>query len=179
MFRRTALVTAATLVAVGLAVTGCSSGAGPVTSAGSGAAPASAAPAPQGPGLNTPVKAGTFEYTALGVSDVGTTVGTSPLSQTAQGTFLEVSMKIANTCDSGSTFIVNYVKLVDAAGKTYDADPSATLYASPDQNAWVASINPGNFIQGPIVFDVPVGTQAAGVQVSDSLFSPGQTIALG
>ena len=123
--------------------------------------------------------AGSFQYTALGVKDAGTTVGTSPLSQTAQGTFIQVDLKIANTGNSSATFLVNYVKLVDASGKTYDADPTATLYANPDQNAWVAAINPGNAIQGPVLFDVPAGTHATSIRVSDTVFSAGKTIRLG
>jgi hypothetical protein len=182
MFRRITLVTAATAIAAGLALTGCSAGtvaAGTASGSMSSSSSTSEAPAPAGPGLNTPVKAGSFEYTALGVKDAGTTVGASPLTQTAQGTFVQVDLKIANSGNSAATFIVNYVKLVDASGKTYDADPTATLYANPDQNAWVAAINPGNAIQGPILFDVPAGTKAASIQVSDNAFSKGQTIALG
>ncbi len=88
-----------------------------------------------------------------------------------------MDLKIANTGNSAATFIVIYVKLV-ATGKTYDADPTVTLYVSPDQNAWVAGINRGNAIQGPILFDVPAGPKAASIQVSDNAFSKGQTITL-
>jgi hypothetical protein len=184
MFRRITLVTTATAIAAGLALTGCTAAttaAGTTSGSASSSSPASPASpaAAAGPGLNTPVKAGSFEYTALGAKDAGATVGTSPLSRTAQGTFVEVDLKIANTGNSAATFIVNYVKLVDATGKTYDADPTATLYVSPDQNAWVAGINPGNAIQGPILFDVPAGTKAAAIQVSDNAFAKGQTITLG
>lgn len=180
MFRRiTALATIAAL-ATGLALTGCSSTPQPAGGAGGtgGNASAPAPSKPAAPGLNTPVKVGSFEYTVLGSQDAGTTVGTSPLTQTAQGTYLQVDLKIANTGNSAATFIVNYVKLVDASGKTFDADPTATLYASTDQSAWVAAINPGNAIQGPILFDVPAGTQPASIQVSDNAFSKGQTITL-
>jgi len=128
--------------------------------------------------LNTPVKVGSFEYTVTGSKDVGTTVGASPLTQTAQGTFIEVDLTIKNVGNSAVTFLYNYVKLVDASGKTFDADPTATLYASPDQSAWVAAINPGNGLAGPILFDVPPGTKAVSVQVSDNAFSTGQTINL-
>ena len=187
MFRRITLVTAATAIAAGLALTGCSGGTttagtpgGAANGSTSSAPSAPAAPAaPAAPGLNTPLTVGSFEYTALGVQDIGPTAGTSPLTKTAQGTFLQVDLKIANTGSSSATFIVNYVKLVDAAGKSYDADASATLFASPDQNAWVAGINPGNAIQGPILFDVPAGTAPASIQVSDNAFSKGQTITLG
>jgi len=182
MFRRSILVssTAAVAVAAAVALTGCGVAHNPAsadkaTSAGGPSATAT----PATPGLNTPVTAGTFQFTAIDVKDAGTTVGSSLLKQTAQGTYIQVDLKIANTGDKAETFIVNDVKLVDAAGKTYDADPTATLYASPSSNAWVAAINPGNAIQGPVLFDVPAGTKAASIQVSDNLFSAGKTIRLG
>jgi hypothetical protein len=90
-----------------------------------------------------------------------------------------VDLKIANVGNKANTFISSYVKLVDAAGKTYDSDPTATLYANPDQSAWVAAINPGNALQGPIVFDVPARTKPVSVQVSDNMFGNGETITLG
>lgn len=182
MFRRTALITAVVAVAAGLTLSGCSAGttttgAG-ATAAASSSTQAAAPAAAKGAGLNSPVTVGSFEYTATGSKDAGTTVGTSPLSQTAQGTYVEVDLTIKNVGNSPATFVSNYVKVVDANGKTYDADPTATLYASPNQQAWVAAINPGNSINGPILFDVPVGTRAASIEVSDNMFTKGQTIHL-
>lgn len=181
MFRRTALITAAAAVTVGLALTGCSAGGATAgSSAGTSSSSAVSVPAaPTAAGLNTPVKAGSFEYTATGTKDAGTTVGTSPLTETAQGTYVEVDLTIKNVGNASATFISNYVKVVDATGKTYDADPTATLYANPNQSAWVAAINPGNSITGPILFDVPAGTKAVSIQVSDNMFGKGETINLG
>lgn len=182
MFRRTILASTTTAVAIAaaLALTGCGVAHGPASPDGATSAGGSTTAAtPTTPGLNTPVTVGAFEFTAIDVKDAGTTVGSSVLKQTAQGTYLQVDLKIANTGNKAETFIVNDVKLVDAAGKTYDADPTATLYASPSSNAWVAAINPGNAIQGPVLFDVPAGTKAASIQVSDNLFSAGKTIRLG
>jgi archaellum component FlaG (FlaF/FlaG flagellin family) len=177
MFRRTAIITAAVALTAGLALTGCSAGGTAAAGGGTASAPASAA-APKGAGLNTPVKVGSFEFTVTASKDAGTTVGPSPLTKTAQGTFIEVDLTIKNVGNSSVTFLSNYVKLVDGTGKTYDADPTATLYASPNQSAWVAAINPGNTLTGPVLFDVPAGTRAAQVQVSDNAFSKGETIAL-
>lgn len=175
MFRRTTFVITAAAIAAGLALTGCSAG-GATVGAGGTASPSTAAQ--KAAGLNTPVTAGSFEYSASGSKDIGATVGTSPLTQTAQGTYIEVDLTIKNVGNSSAVFLSNYVKVVDAVGKTYDADPTATLYANPDQSAWVAAINPGNSITGPILFDVPVGTTAASIQVSDNMFAPGTTINL-
>lgn len=180
MFRRSTLIAAA-VIAGGLALTGCSShapvtgGSGSGETSGTSAEPA----APEVAGLDTPVTVGSFEFTATGSSDIGTSVGTSPFTRTAQGTFIQVDLTVKNVGDSAATFLSNYVKLVDGEGKSYDSDSTATFYASPDQNAWVAAINPGNAIQGPIVFDVPAGTVAAGIRVSDSAFGTGVPITLG
>ncbi len=186
MFRRVTLVptAAAAVIAGALALTGCSAGAttagaGEPAPTSSGASSAPAAAAPKGAGLNTPVTVGSFEFTVTGVKDAGATVGPSPLIQTAQGTYLHVDLSIKNVGTSGATFLSNYVKLVDSTGKTFDADPTATLYASPDQTAWVAAINPGNSITGPVLFDVPVGAVATSIQVSDNMFSTGKTITVG
>jgi hypothetical protein len=185
MSRRIALIPtiSAAVIAGAFALTGCSAGA--ATTGGAGSTPASTSAAAQtpaaaqDPGLNTPVTVGSFEFTATGVKDAGNTIGSSPLSQTAQGTFIQVDLSIKNVGNSGTTFLSNYVKLVDNTGKTYDADPTATLYASPDQSAWVAAINPGNSITGPVLFDVPVGITAASIQVSDNVFGTGKAITLG
>lgn len=177
MFRRTATIATAAALITGLALTGCSAG-GATAGAGSTAGDSAAPVAPKTAGLNTPVKVGSFEYTVTASKDAGTTAGASPLTKTAQGTFIEVDLTIKNVGGSAATFLSNYVKLVDATGKTYDADPTATLYASPNQSAWVAAINPGNAITGPILFDVPAGTTAASVQVSDNAFTKGETINL-
>ncbi len=177
MFRRTALITAAVVVSAGLALSGCSAGSG--TGAGSGSGSSSGASAPQAAGLNTPVTVGTFEYTVTGTKDAGTTLGTSPLSKTAQGSFVEVDIVVKNVGDKSAMFLSQYVKLVDAGGKTYDPDSTASLYANPNNQAWLAAINPGNSLTGPVFFDVPAGTKPVGVQVTDGPMSKGQTINLG
>jgi hypothetical protein len=180
MSRRTTLtVAAAAVIATALTITGCSAGGGTTTPGGAATGAATTAAAPKAPGLNTPVTVGSFEYTATGSKDAGTTVGTAPLSQTAQGTFIRVDLTVKNVGNSAATFLSNYVKLVDGSGKTFDADPTATLYASPDQSAWIAAINPGNNLTGPILFDVPAGTKAVSIEVSDNAFSAGKTIDLG
>lgn len=125
------------------------------------------------------MKAGAFEYTALAVKDAGTTAGTEPLSQTAQGTYVQVDLRVANTGDKAQTFIVNYVKLKDAAGKTYDADMTATVYAAGGAGTWVAAINPGNAVEGPVLFDVPAGTAPVTLVVSDNAFTGGTEITIG
>ncbi|PPL18748.1 DUF4352 domain-containing protein [Microterricola pindariensis] len=187
IYRRSALVAGAALV-VTAALTGCSAGAsngGNSTvgdSSGSAAveeAPAEAVAAPETPGLNVPVTVGAFEFTALSAADAGTTVGAEPFTQTAQGTYYQLDLKIMNVGNDSQTFIVNYVTLEDAEGKSYDADSSASLYAGGDAQTWLSAINPGNAVQGPILFDIPAGVTPVKLHVSDNMFTDGTAIQLG
>ncbi|GAA3865404.1 hypothetical protein GCM10022381_06420 [Leifsonia kafniensis] len=173
--RRSTLIAAGAAIALTVALTGCSAD---VASGGS-AAGSSAEEKPQTPGLNVPVTVGAFEFTALAAADAGTTVGTAPLSQTAQGSFFQIDLAVKNVGNDSQTFIVNYVTLEDADGKSYDADASATLYAGGDAQAWIAAINPGNAVQAPILFDLPAGVKPSKLLVSDNMFSDGTAIELG
>lgn len=190
MSPRTALIATAAAAALLLALPGCSSAApssanapaAPVADTSAADAPveqtADAAVAPDAPGLNTPVTVGSLEFTALGITEIGTTIGESPLSQDAQGTFLQLDLKVANVGNKSETFLDTYVKLVDAAGNTYDADSMAAVYLQSDAKTWLSGINPGNAVEGPVIFDVPVGTQPVAVQVTDNMFKKGETIEL-
>jgi len=175
---RSSVVAAIAASALAVTLTGCSAG-------GSSSAPAAAeksastSSSPSAPGMNTPVKAGSFEFTVLDVKDAGTTVGTAPLGKTAQGSYFQVDLKVANTGNSSQTFLADDVKLKDAAGKTYNADVTATLYASGDASTWVAAINPGNAVQGPVLFDVPTGTKPTTLLVADNAFTTGSPITIG
>jgi len=189
---RTTLTATTAAAALILALTGCStSGTGTDApsseqSAGdtTGETAAAEAPAeepaaePEGPGIGTPVTSGSFEFTVTAITDAGTTVGSEYLTQTAQGTYVQVDLSIANVGTKSETFVVNYLTLIDAEGREFDADSTATIYASPDANTWITGINPGNAVQGPVLFDVPAGTIPVSLTVTDSLFGGGETILL-
>lgn len=184
MSPRTALTTAAASATLLLALTGCSSGSGqssdaaapPAGGTGTTETTAPEAPAaPEAPGFGTPVTVGTFEFTASALADIGTTVGTPPLSQDAQGTYLQLDLSVKNVGDSAEMFLSNYVKLIDADGRTFDSDSTASIYAD-GASVWVSTINPGNAMSGPIFFDVPAGTQPVAIQVTDNMFADGEKI---
>lgn len=183
MSPRTALATAAASATLLLALTGCSGGSGessdaaaPAGDAGSSTTTSAEAPAaPEAPGFGTPVTVGTFEFTASALTDIGTTVGTPPLSQDAQGTYLQLDLSVKNVGDSAEMFLSNYVKLIDADGRTFDSDSTASIYAD-GASVWVSTINPGNAMSGPIFFDVPAGTQPVAIQVTDNMFADGERI---
>jgi|GEM_PF-1788973 len=185
---RLSIATTGLALAAALALTGCvpaggsgSGAAGSDSKPAGSAAPAggsNAKPSQAAPGLGTPVKVGTLEYTVSSVQAAGGTIGSSPLSHDAQGTYFRVELKVANLGDAATTFALNYVKLKDAAGKTYDADSTGSIYLG-DDGIGFDSINPGNTLEGAVVFDVPEGTQPAAILVSDNMFSAGTAVSVG
>lgn len=181
MSTRSSLTAAASSIALLLALTACGTSSAASTDTGSDDAAATSAAAestPETAGIGTPVAVGSFEFTVSAVNDIGATIGSDPVSQTAQGTYLQVDLQVANIGSEPETFFVNNVTLVDAAGNSYDADPTAAIYLGDASNTWISAINPGNTLAGSILFDVPAGTQAVTLQVSDSAFSSGESISL-
>lgn len=190
MMRRLTLTAATSAALLALVLTGCSS-----TSAGSNTgavdpgesstgestpaeAPAEAPAEPAVPGLNIPVTLGSFEFTVTGSADLGPSIGSSPLSHDAQGTFLQVDLAVKNIGTKSETFFDSYVTLIDNEGKQYDADSMAPIYLDSDVS-WALGVNPGNTMAGPVVFDVPAGTVPEFLMVKDNMFTDeGELIAL-
>ncbi len=135
-------------------------------------------PKDDAPGLNTPVEKGKFEFTVVAVENLGTEIGTAPLTTKAQGQFVKLDIKVNNISKSAETFLVNYIKLEDAEGRTFDADGSASIYLGADASTWISQINPGNTLEGPVVFDIPADAVPTKLIVNDSAFGEGKTINL-
>lgn len=166
-------------VVIALATSGGSSGGG--GGEGSTAAPGSggttSAAAPAAAGLGTPVRDGDFEFTVTAVEPAVPSVGDAPLEQTAQGEYVVVRLTVANTGDSQGFFDPSSQTLLDAQGRQLSPDTLAGAYLDP-QNQF-AQINPGNSVQGALVFDVPVGTAVTTLELHDSAFSDGVEVTVG
>lgn len=168
------------LVVLGIVI-GVAGGGGSSTDAagsggeGSAGATASAAPAAVA-GLGTPVRDGKFEFTVTAVEPGVPSIGSAPLSQDAQGQFVVVRITVSNIGDQAQTFDQSSQKLVDARGRELSSDPTAGIYLD-DQN-FLAQVNPGNSVQGVVVFDVPADAVPASLELHDSFLSGGVTITL-
>lgn len=66
--------------------------------------------------------------------------------------------------------------MLDADGRQYSIDILATAYL--DKGIGYEQINSGNVLDTTLVFDVPVGIVPAEVELYDSAFSGGTTVAL-
>lgn len=132
------------VAAIGKVVSDTDSG----TSSGGSAASAEAV------GLNQPATDGDVQFTATAFSCGRKTIGSAPLSATAQGQFCILKITARNDGKDAATLTDSALELFDTQGRTFDADSASSIYI-PDNEVLFTSINPGNTATGQVVFDVP------------------------
>ncbi|MFI6453971.1 DUF4352 domain-containing protein [Streptosporangium amethystogenes] len=70
------------------------------------------------------------------------------------------------------------MKLIDTKGRQYDPDSGAAALGLKNSNAFLNTINPGNAVNGILLFDVPKNFRIKAIELHDSPFSGGVTVAL-
>lgn len=122
---------------------------------------------------------GKFEFVVKGIKCGETSVGTNQyLTKTAQGQYCLLSVNVKNIGNEKQSLFSANQKLLDGANKEYSADDTATLYAAPQGSSWYSDINPGNSVEGTIVFDVPKDVTLTIAQLHDSVYSGGVKVNL-
>ena len=140
----------------------------------------SAAPTPDAPavpGIGTAVADGKFEFTVTSLEPGVPHIGDATFGVDAQGQFLLVHVTVKNIGAEAQYFDSSSQKLLDGQGRTHSADGTAAIYL-PDSNSFLTSINPGNTVEGIVVFDLPVDATPASIELHDSPFSGGVTVTL-
>jgi len=143
-----------------------------------------AAPAPEeqeeaeAAGVGTPVRDGKFEFTVTQVETGVTEVGDEYLSEQAQGQFAFVHMTVANIGDRAQMLDGSNQTLVDTEGREHSASSTAAIYLD-GSDTFLNDINPGNVVEGIVVFDIPADAVPASIELHDSMFSGGVTVSLG
>jgi len=169
-------VAVAAVVVIGILVfvTTCSSGVkSEDTSTGEPSPPVSE---PAAPGLETPVRDGKFEFVVENVQSGVPSVGDVLISN-AQGEYTLVTVRVTNIGDEAQYLDVTSQKLVDDKGRKFDNDVSAQL--SHDQESFsLDTINPGNTVTIPFVYDMPAGATPTSIILHDSMLSNGVTVKL-
>jgi hypothetical protein len=128
-------------------------------------------------GLGQPAADGDFSFVVSGVDCSLTQIGNEYLSTTAQGQFCVVSVAVTNIGDSAGSFFGDNSKLLNAEGQEFSADSEAAIYLE-ESDSLFEEINPGNTLNSKIVFDVPAGIVPTAIELHDSAFSGGVTVAL-
>lgn len=119
-----------------------------------------AVPAETLPGIGAVVADGKFEFTVTAVEPGGVRIGNDTFGQDAQGQFVLVHLTVRNIGTEAQYFDGSSQELLDTQGRTHSSDGSAAIYLD-DSNSFLNQINPGNEVQGIVVFDVPADAQLA------------------
>ena len=133
--------------------------------------------APKAAGIGTPVRDGKFEFTVSKVDCGKSRIGTKDFGTTAQGQFCLVSVKVENIGQEAQTLDGSSQYLYGDGGQKYDADTEAAIYLD-DAQTFLEQINPGNTVNGVVVFDIPKDAKPAKIELHDSPFSGGVTVDL-
>jgi hypothetical protein len=135
----------------------------------------SESPTPTPPPTGGEGSDGDFTFSVAG-TETGDTI-TSPTSDavqtTADGMFYVVYVNVSNTGTSPLTFVATFQQL-NAQGTTYPLDDEATAFLG----GTVADIAPGDKVETPLVYDVPVGTAPDSILLRADPASPGVTLPL-
>lgn len=122
---------------------------------------------------------GKFEFVVKSIQCGQASVGSNQyLTKTAQGQYCLLAVTVKNIGNEKQSLFSTNQKLLDAANKQYSTDDTATLYAAPNGSSWYSDINPGNSVEGTIVFDVPKGVAPTVAELHDSAYSGGVKVSL-
>jgi hypothetical protein len=132
----------------------------------------------EGAGVGDPVRDGKFEFTVNSVECGETELGDDILGTTAQGQFCLVSLTVENIGDEPQSLFGDNQYLLDSEGRKFSADTEAQLYLDEGQLTIYEEVNPGNSVEGIVVFDVPEGVELAGIELHNSALSGGVTVDL-
>lgn len=129
--------------------------------------------------VGTAVRDGKFEFVVKSVECGQASVGTNQyLTKTAQGQYCLLSVSVKNIGDKAQSLFSGNQKLTNATGQEYSADDTATMYAAPQGSTWYSEINPGNTVEGSIVFDIPKDQTPTVAVLHDSMASRGVKVSL-
>ncbi len=128
--------------------------------------------------VGEPARDGKFEFTVKEVKCGVPNVGKDYSTQTAQGQYCLVTLSVKNIGNEAQGFFSANQKLLNAQSQQFAADDMATIIANPDYQTLWSNINPGNSVEGVVVFDLPKDQTPAAAQLHDSAFSNGVKVNL-
>ncbi|MGK5682461.1 DUF4352 domain-containing protein [Actinoplanes sp. URMC 104] len=121
---------------------------------------------------------GKFQFTVTNMACGATSVGPAEYGEKAQGQFCLVDVTVKNVGTSAEVFSDMSQQAYDAKGTEYSVDSGAGTWANKDHSTFLESINPGNAVNGKLVFDVPAGTKLTSIVLHESTFTAGVRVPL-
>jgi cytoskeletal protein RodZ len=115
----------------------------------------------------------TFSVAGTQTGDTITSNVSDAVQTTADGMFYVVYVNVSNTGTSPLTFVATFQQL-GAAGQTFPLDDEATAFLG----GTVAQVAPGDKVETPLVYDIPVGTTPDTILLRADPASPGVQLPL-
>jgi eukaryotic-like serine/threonine-protein kinase len=121
---------------------------------------------------------GILEFTVTGWECGKPSLGTPPVVHETQGQLCTVALRVSNFGNEPRKVHPNSQKLRDADGRTFNGDGGAALYLEQARPFFWHDINPGNELAGTLVFEIAKDATPRQLEVHDSPFSGGTSLAL-
>jgi hypothetical protein len=128
-------------------------------------------------GIGDPVRDGKFEFVVRKVDCGKTRIGDQYLNTKALGKFCLVSMRVTNIGKESQTLDASSQYMYGSGGQRFDADGEASVYLE-ESKTFLEGINPGNAVNGIVVFDIPKNQKPTKIELHDSPFSGRVTVEL-
>jgi hypothetical protein len=128
------------------------------------------------PSIGDTVKDGDLSFTVTKAKPGPKRIGNEYLGETAQGRFYYVYVTVKNHSDEPASFS-SYGQNLLIGNKQYAADATAAAYIKGSSSLFTP-INPGNEVDGIMVFDVPESAKPAAIELHDSSLSRGVKVSL-
>lgn len=115
----------------------------------------------------------TFSVEGTETGDTITSTVSDSVETTADGLFYVVYVNVTNTGTAPLTFVATFQQL-SAAGQTFPLDDQATAFLG----GTIAEIGPGDTVETPLVYDIPVDTTPDSISLRADPVSPGVQLPL-
>jgi hypothetical protein len=125
--------------------------------------------------MGEPAQDGNFTFVVNSLECGATTVGEDFMQEEAQGEFCIMEVTVENHGDEAQSLSASDQYLYDDEERKFSSD---ITFALAVETPIFEQINPGNSLDGTIVFDVPTGTAIEFAELHDSAFSGGVLVDL-
>jgi Domain of unknown function (DUF4352)/Protein of unknown function (DUF2510) len=129
-------------------------------------------------GTGDTARDGKFEFIVSKVEKGQGRIGSADFGVSPQGQFVLVHITVKNVGKEPQTLYTGNQFLFDAEDRKFSANAAAAVYLDSARSLY-EKINPGNTLQGTVVFDLPKGAVPTEIELHESVLSPGVKVRLG
>lgn len=128
------------------------------------------------PGIGDTVEVGDFSVRVTDVEPGVEWVGDSTFGEAPQGQFVKVYVTVENTGTEADYFLDSEQKLVDDQDRQHSTSSAAWML--DEESLFLTEVNPGNKVEGVLLYDVPVDAVPVAVDLQAGWLSTPVRVAL-